>query len=36
MQKVDYLLKNAVVLTMDAHYRIFEPGAVAVLADEIV
>lgn len=36
MEKVDYLLKNAVLLTMDAGYRIFEPGAVAVSEDRIV
>lgn len=36
MERVDFLLKNAVLLTMDAGYRIFEPGAVAVSEDRIV
>ena len=30
------LLKNAIVMTMDDDYQIFEPGAVAVQADKII
>ena len=30
------LLKNAIVLTMDDDYQIFEPGAVAVQGDKII
>mgnify|MGYP003290103744 CR=1 FL=1 len=30
MNKVDLILKNAIVLTVDNEYKIFEPGAVAV------
>jgi 5-methylthioadenosine/S-adenosylhomocysteine deaminase len=36
MQTVDYLLTNAIVLTMDNHLRQYEPGAVAVDGDQIV
>lgn len=36
MKTVDVLLTNALVLTMDSVYRIFEPGAVAILGDQIV
>lgn len=32
---VDTILHNATVLTMDASYQVYEPGAVAVLAGEI-
>jgi 5-methylthioadenosine/S-adenosylhomocysteine deaminase len=32
----DYLLTNAIVLTMDEELKQFEPGAVAVTADQIV
>jgi len=32
---VDTILHNASVLTMDASYQVYEPGAVAVLAGEI-
>ncbi|MBN1669376.1 MAG: amidohydrolase family protein [Anaerolineales bacterium] len=35
-KNIDLLLTNAIVLTMDEQYRIFEPGAVAVQADSIV
>ena len=35
-QNIDTLFTNAIVLTMDAEYRIFEPGAVAVDGDSIV
>lgn len=35
-QTVDLLLKNAIVLTMDAEFNIYEPGAVAVSGDHIV
>lgn len=36
MKKIDVLLKNAIVVCMDAHYMIYEPGAVAVTGDSIV
>ncbi|MCX7609281.1 MAG: amidohydrolase family protein [Anaerolineales bacterium] len=36
MKKVDFLLTNALVLTMDEEMRQFSPGAVAVLGDTIV
>ena len=32
----DVLFTNAIVLTMDSHFKIFEPGAVAVKGDAIV
>lgn len=35
MQNVDKILHNAVVLTMDSEFRIFNPGAVAILGDHI-
>ena len=35
MEKVDLILKNAIVLTMDEKYHLYEPGAVAVLDDKI-
>jgi 5-methylthioadenosine/S-adenosylhomocysteine deaminase len=36
MQTVDYLLTNAIVLTMDNHLHQYEPGTVAVNGDQIV
>jgi len=36
MKKVDILLHNAIVLTMDDEYTIFEPGAVAIKGDSII
>lgn len=36
MHQVDYLLKNAIVLTMDEQYHQYEPGMVAVAGDQIV
>jgi len=36
MEKVDTILTNAIVLTMDEDYNQFEPGAVAVKGDIIV
>ncbi len=36
MQTIDLLLKNALVLTMDEHFHLYEPGAVAVSGDSIV
>ena len=33
---IDYLLTNAVVLTMDEQFHQYEPGAVAVRGDAIV
>jgi 5-methylthioadenosine/S-adenosylhomocysteine deaminase len=36
MKKVDCLLTNAIVLTMDAKYQQFEQGSVAVQGDSIV
>ncbi len=35
MKKVDFILKNAIVLTMDQEFNIYEPGAVAVLGNSI-
>jgi 5-methylthioadenosine/S-adenosylhomocysteine deaminase len=35
-QKVDILLINAIVLTMDTDFQQFEPGAVAIQADTII
>ena len=35
MQKVDLILKNAIVLTMDKNLRQFDPGAVAVVGNSI-
>ncbi len=35
METVDYLFKNAIVLTMDESLRLFEPGAVAVKGTNI-
>jgi 5-methylthioadenosine/S-adenosylhomocysteine deaminase len=36
MEKIDHLLINAIVLTMDEDFNQFEPGAVAVLGDSII
>jgi 5-methylthioadenosine/S-adenosylhomocysteine deaminase len=36
MQTVDHILKNAIVLTMDEEFQIFDPGAVAVEGDSII
>ena len=36
MIKSSILLKNAIVVTIDKDYRIYEPGAVAVIEDKIV
>lgn len=36
MKKADWIIKNAVVLTMDEDYHIFDPGAVVVIGDSIV
>jgi 5-methylthioadenosine/S-adenosylhomocysteine deaminase len=36
MQTVDWLLTNAIVLTMDEQFNQYEPGAVAVQGDSIV
>jgi 5-methylthioadenosine/S-adenosylhomocysteine deaminase len=36
MQKVDYLLTNAIVLTMDEKMNQYDPGAVAVAGDSIL
>jgi 5-methylthioadenosine/S-adenosylhomocysteine deaminase len=35
MKKADWILKNGIVLTMDQDYRIYDPGAVAVIGDSI-
>ncbi|MFN2151710.1 MAG: amidohydrolase family protein [Anaerolineales bacterium] len=35
-KNVDFLLTNAIVLTMDEDFRIFEPGAVAIEGDSII
>lgn len=36
METVDMLLTNALVLTMDEQYNLYEPGAVAIHGDSIV
>jgi len=36
MNKVDLILKNAIVVTMDEKFHIFEPGALAVNGDQII
>lgn len=36
MKKVDLILTNAIVLTMDQEFNIYEPGALAVLGNSIV
>ncbi len=35
MTKTDILLTNAIVVTMDENYQIFEPGAIAIREDHI-
>jgi len=35
MKKADWILKNAIVLTMDEDFRIYNPGAVVIDADSI-
>lgn len=35
METVDLLLTNAIVLTMDEHFNLYEPGAVAIQGDSI-
>jgi 5-methylthioadenosine/S-adenosylhomocysteine deaminase len=36
MEKVDFILKNALVLTMDNEFHQFDPGAVAIRNDSII
>jgi len=36
MQNITTILKNAIVLTMNQNYQIFDPGAVAIDGDEII
>lgn len=36
MKQADWILKNAIVLTMDEDYQIFDPGAVVVSGDSVV
>jgi 5-methylthioadenosine/S-adenosylhomocysteine deaminase len=36
MKKVDTLLSNAILLTMDSDLHLFEPGAIAIEGDQIV
>ena len=36
MKKATTILKNAIVLTMNQNYEIFEPGAVVIDADKII
>ncbi len=36
MKKADWILRNAIVITMDDDYQIFEPGALVIIADSIV
>lgn len=35
MPAVDYLLTNALIVTMDEEYRLFDPGAIAIVGDSI-
>jgi 5-methylthioadenosine/S-adenosylhomocysteine deaminase len=35
-QKADFILKNAILISMDAAFSIYEPGAVAIQADHIL
>lgn len=35
METVTILLKNAIILTMDASYHLYEPGAIAIRGDHI-
>ncbi len=35
MTKTDILLTNAIIVTMDENYQIFEPGAIAIQGDKI-
>ena len=35
METVTILLKNAIILTMDASFHLFEPGAIAIRGDQI-
>ncbi|PWB51172.1 MAG: amidohydrolase, partial [Anaerolineales bacterium] len=34
--KADLILKNAILLTMDADLTLYEPGAIAIQADQIL
>jgi len=36
MKKVDLILKNAIIVTMDEKFQVFEPGALALSDDQIV
>jgi len=36
MQTIDQILKNAIVLTMDEEFQIFDPGALAIEGDSII
>jgi len=36
MKQTDWILHNAIVLTMDNNYHIYDPGAVAVKGDSII
>jgi len=36
MEQVDLLLTNALILTMDEEFRLYEPGALAATADSII
>jgi len=36
MKKVDFIFRNAILLTMDKSMRIYDPGAVAVEGDHVV
>ena len=36
MKKVDFILKNAIVLTMDEAFHQYEPGAVAIQKNKII
>ncbi len=35
-QKVDFILKNAILVSMDAAFSIYEPGAIAIQGDHIL
>ena len=35
MKKADTLLKNAILITMNSEYKVFEPGALAIIGNKI-
>ncbi len=35
MNKVDMILKNAIIITMDLEFHQYEPGAIAIIGNTI-